>query len=98
LKTSQNGGQNGGNHDDFQKNTSNGAYCTNCCQPGHIKSNCFRLKNKFNSNSVTSNNDSQGHSIFHSNDVALTTIAIFHGNCGFLIVEKVVTTANPQKG
>jgi hypothetical protein len=30
LETNQNGGQNRGNHKNFQKNTSNGAYCTYC--------------------------------------------------------------------
>jgi hypothetical protein len=53
---------------------SNGAYCTNCCRPGHINSNCFKLKNKFNRNSGTRNNDGQGHKIFDSNNVAITTI------------------------
>jgi hypothetical protein len=43
LKTNQNGGQNRGNHNNFQKTTSNGAYCTYCHRPGHIKSNCFKL-------------------------------------------------------
>jgi hypothetical protein len=60
LKTNQNGGQNSGNHNNFQKYGSNGAYCTYCCRPGHIKSNCYKLKNKFNRNSGTSNNDGQG--------------------------------------
>jgi hypothetical protein len=31
AKLNQNGGQNGENHNNFQKNTSNGAYCTYCC-------------------------------------------------------------------
>jgi hypothetical protein len=46
---SQNGGQSSGNHNNFQKNMSNGAYCTYCtycCRPGHIKGNCYTLKNK----------------------------------------------------
>jgi hypothetical protein len=47
---------------------SNGADCT--------KSNCFKLKNKSNRNSGTSNNDGQGHRIFDSNDVVFTTIAM----------------------
>jgi hypothetical protein len=34
LKTNQNGGQNSGNHNNFQKNASNGAYCTYCRQTG----------------------------------------------------------------
>jgi mRNA-degrading endonuclease HigB of HigAB toxin-antitoxin module len=59
----QNGGQNRGNHKNLLKNTNNVAYCTYCCQPGHIKSNCFKLKNKSNRNRATSNNDGQGHRI-----------------------------------
>jgi hypothetical protein len=50
-KTNQNGGQNRGNHNNFQNITSNGAYCTYCRQPGHIKSNCYKLKSKSNRNS-----------------------------------------------
>jgi hypothetical protein len=76
LKTNQNGGHNSGNHNNFQKNTSNGAYCTYCCRPSHVRSNCFKLKNKSNRNSGTSNNDSQGHRIFNSNNFAFTTIAM----------------------
>jgi hypothetical protein len=75
LKTNQNGGQNSRNHNNFQKYASNGAYCTYCHRPGHIKSNCYKLKNKSNRNSRTSNNDGQGHRIFSSKDVAFTTIA-----------------------
>jgi hypothetical protein len=55
LKTSQNGGQNSGNHNNFQKYANNGAYCTYCRRPGHIKSNCYKLKNKSNRISGTSN-------------------------------------------
>jgi hypothetical protein len=55
---------------------SNGAYFTYCHQPGHTKSNCFKLRNKFNRNSGTSHNDGQGHKIINSNNVALTTIFI----------------------
>jgi hypothetical protein len=40
-KFNRNGVQNGGNHNNFQKNTSNGAYCTYCRQSGHIESNCL---------------------------------------------------------
>jgi hypothetical protein len=75
-KTSQNGGQSSGNHNNFQKYSNNGAYCTYCCLPGHIKSNCYKLKNKSNRDSGTSSNDGQGHTIFNSNDVAFTTIAM----------------------
>jgi hypothetical protein len=75
FKTNQNGAKNSRNHNNFQKYASNGAYCTYCCQPGHIKSNCYKLKNKSNRNSRTSNNDGQGHRIFSSKDVAFTTIA-----------------------
>jgi hypothetical protein len=60
----------------FKKFSNNGAYCTYCCRPGHIKGNCYKLKNKSNRNSGTSNNDGQGHRIFNSNDVAFTTIAM----------------------
>jgi hypothetical protein len=76
LKMNQNGGQNSGNHNNFQKYASNGAYCTYCHRPGHIKSNCYKLKNKFNRNSGTSNNDGQGERIFNSNDVVFTIIAM----------------------
>jgi hypothetical protein len=76
LKINQNGGQNSGNHNNFQKYTSNGAYCTYCRCPGHIKSNCHKLKNKSNCNSGKSNNGGQGHRIFNSHDVAFTTIAM----------------------
>jgi hypothetical protein len=76
LKTNQNGGQNRGNHNNFQKYTSNGAYCTYCRCPGHIKSNCFKLKNKSNRDSGTSKNDGQGHRIINSNDVAFKTIGM----------------------
>jgi diaminopimelate decarboxylase len=41
---SQNGGQNSRNHNNFQKYANNGAYCTYCCRPGHMKSNCYKLK------------------------------------------------------
>jgi hypothetical protein len=75
-KLNQNGGQNGGNHNNFQKYASNGAYCTYCRRPGHIKRNCYKLKNKSNRNSGTSNNDGQGHRIFNSNDVKFTTITM----------------------
>jgi hypothetical protein len=75
-KTSQNGGQSSGNHNNFQKYSNNGAYCTYCCLPGHIKSNCYKLKNKSNRDSGTSSNDGHGHTIFNSNDVAFTTIAM----------------------
>jgi hypothetical protein len=34
------------------------------------------LKNEFNRNSGTSNNDGQGHTVFNSNDVTFTTIAM----------------------
>jgi hypothetical protein len=76
LKFNQNGGQNGGNHSNFQKNMSNDAYCTYCSLPGHVKSNCSKLKNKFKRDSGTSNNDCLGHKDFHSNDVAFTTTAM----------------------
>jgi hypothetical protein len=75
-KTNQNDRQNRGIHINFQRKKSNVAYCTYCCQPSHIKSNCFKLKNKSNCDSGTSNNDGQGHRIFNSNDVAFTTIAM----------------------
>jgi hypothetical protein len=39
-------------------------------------SNHFKLKNKSNRDSGTSNNDGQGHRIFNSNDVVFTTIAM----------------------
>jgi hypothetical protein len=73
---SQYGGQNSGNHNKFQNYSNNGAYCTYCCCPGHIKGNCYKLKNKSNRNSGTSNNSGQGESIFNSNDVAFTTISM----------------------
>jgi hypothetical protein len=76
LKTSQNGSQNSGNHNNFQKYANNGAYCTYCRHPGHIKSNCYKLKNKSNRNRGTSNNGGQGERIFNSNDVAFTTIGM----------------------
>jgi hypothetical protein len=75
-KTRQNGGKNSGNYNNFQKYSNNGAYCTYCCCPGHIKSNYYKLKNKSNRNSGTSNNGGQGERIFNSNDVAFTTIAM----------------------
>jgi hypothetical protein len=76
AKFHSNSGQNGGDHNNFQKNTSNGAYCTYCCQPGHSKSNCFKLRNKSNRNSGTSNNDGQGCTFFNSKDVVFTTITM----------------------
>jgi hypothetical protein len=63
FKTNQNGDQNRGSHNNFQKITSNGAYCTYCHRPGHIRSNCFKLKNESNRDSGTSNNDGQGQGI-----------------------------------
>jgi hypothetical protein len=74
-KMSQNGGQNSVNHNNFQKYANNGAYCTYCCCPGHTKGNRYKLKNKSNRNSGTSNNGGQAHRIFNSNDVEFTTIA-----------------------
>jgi hypothetical protein len=82
------------------RHTYNGAHCTYCCCPSHIKSNCYKLK-KSNPYSGTSNNEGQGHRIFNSNDVAFTTIVMknnFAMTCGFLIQEPVVITANPWKG
>jgi hypothetical protein len=99
VKFNQIGGQKCGNHNNFQKNTSDGAYCTYYCRPGHNKINCFKLK-KIDRNSGTSNNDGQGHTKIVSNDVAFTTITMknnFQVTCGFLIVEQVVITANPWK-
>jgi hypothetical protein len=55
-KMSQNCGQNSGNHNNFQKYANNGVYCTYCRCPGHIKSDCYKLKNKSNRISGTSNN------------------------------------------
>jgi hypothetical protein len=75
LKTNQNGGQDRG-ITKISENKSNGAYCTYCCQPGHIKSNCFKLKNKSNRDSGTSNNDGQGHRIFNSKNVLLRSITM----------------------
>jgi hypothetical protein len=49
----QNGGKNGGNQNNIQGNSSNGAYCTYCRQPGHLKGNCFKLKDRSNHNSGT---------------------------------------------
>jgi hypothetical protein len=68
-KFRQNGGQNGGN----QVNSNNGAYCTYCRRPGHSKINCFKLKNKNNPNSTTSNYQNQDQQNFNSNDVAFAT-------------------------
>jgi hypothetical protein len=51
-------------------------YCSYCCHPGHIKCNCYKLKNKSNRNNDTSKNDGQGHRIFNSKNVAFTTIAM----------------------
>jgi hypothetical protein len=76
LKTSQNGVQSSGTHNNFQKYTNNGAYCTYCCHPGHIKGDCYKLNNKSKRNSGTSNNGDQGERIFNSNDVAFTTITM----------------------
>jgi hypothetical protein len=64
-KIHQNGGQYDGNRNNFQKNTSIGAYCTNYCQSGHSKINSFQLRNKSNHNSGTSNNEGQGHDVFN---------------------------------
>jgi hypothetical protein len=73
---SQNCGQNSGNHNNFQKYANNGAYCTYCRCPGHTKSDCYKLKNKSNRISGTSNNGGQGEKILNSNDVAFTTITM----------------------
>jgi hypothetical protein len=73
---SQNGGQSSGNHNNFQKYASNGAYCTHYRLPGRIKGNCYKLKNKSSRNSGISNNDVQGERIFDSNDVAFKTNAM----------------------
>jgi hypothetical protein len=75
-KMGQNGGQSSGNHNSFQKYSNNGAYCTYCRLPGHIKSNCYKLKNKLNRITGTSNNGGQGERIFNSNDVAFPTISM----------------------
>jgi Zinc knuckle len=72
-KSYQNGGQNSGNHRNFQGNTNHGTYCTYCCRPGHHKENCLKLKNKSNRNTGTNNN--QERKIFNSSDVAFTSIA-----------------------
>jgi hypothetical protein len=53
----QDGGKNGGNQNNFQGNSRNVAYCTYCCQPGHHKCNCFKLKNRINHNSGTRSNN-----------------------------------------
>jgi hypothetical protein len=101
LKLNQNGGQNSGNHNNFQKNSSNGAYCTYCSQPGQIESNGFKLKNKFTQNSGTNSNDGQGHRFLIPMMLQLQQSPqkiIFQVTCGFLIVEQVVTTASPWKG
>jgi hypothetical protein len=76
AKISQNGGQNGGNHNKFQKYTSKGACCTYYRQPGYIESNCLKLKNKFNRNDCTSQNDGQGYKVFISKDILFTTITM----------------------
>jgi hypothetical protein len=76
IKNESKGGQSSGNHNNFQKYSNNGAYCTYCCRPGHIKGNCYKLKNKLNRNSGKSNNGGQGEIIFNSNDVAFTTITM----------------------
>jgi hypothetical protein len=73
---SQNGGHSSGNHNNFQKYSNNGAYCIYCHCPGHIKGNCYKLKNKSNRNSGTSNDGGQGERIFNSNDVAFITITM----------------------
>jgi hypothetical protein len=75
-KTNQNGGQNSGNHNNFQKYVNIGAYCTYCRHPGQIKSNCYKLKNNSNRNSGTSHDDGQGERIFNYNDVEFTTVAM----------------------
>jgi hypothetical protein len=98
---SQNSGQSSGNHNNFQNYANNCAYCTYCRCPGHINSNCYKLKNKSNCIIGTSNNGGQGERIFNSNDVAFTTITMKNNlpmTCGFLIVEPVVITADPWKG
>jgi hypothetical protein len=60
----------------FRKIKTNGAYCTYCFQPGHIKSNCFKLKNKSSRDSGTNNNDGQGHRIINSNNDEFTSISM----------------------
>jgi len=71
----QNGGQNGGNygnnHNNLHRNSHNNPYCTYCRRPGLQKSNCFKLKNKMNRNSDTSN-----HSNRNDNDIAFTSVAM----------------------
>jgi hypothetical protein len=55
---------------------SNGAYCTYCCQAGHTRSNCFKLRDKSNRNSGTSKNYGQVHIGFNINNVTFTTITM----------------------
>ena len=73
-KLCQNGGQNGGNQNNFQGNSNQGTYCTYCRRTGHHKGNCLKLKNKNNRNSGTTN-DNQDRRGFNSNNVAFTSIA-----------------------
>ena len=65
--------QNGTNHG----NSQNGAYCTYCRRSGHLKRNCFKLKNKMNRNhSTSSNHGNYGNQPknFDSTDVAFMSI------------------------
>jgi hypothetical protein len=67
--SNQSGSQNSGN----QVNLHNGAHCTYCRRPGHYKSNCMKLKKKYNRNSGTSTHDNQERQVLKSNDVAFTS-------------------------
>ena len=80
-KSYQNGGQNGGNQNNFQGNSNQSTYCSYCRRTGHHKGNCLKLKNKNNRNSGTTSYN-QDRSIFNSNDVAFTSFATENNSSG----------------
>jgi gag-polypeptide of LTR copia-type/Zinc knuckle len=69
LNSSHNGSNNG--------NMTGGIFCTYCRKSGHVKQNCFKLKNKdgqYNNNqSSNSNNGNRGRENYGSQDVVFTT-------------------------
>jgi hypothetical protein len=101
LKTNQNNGQNRGNHNNFQKSTSNGAYCTYCCRPGHIKSNFYKLKKNATVTVIQVTMTVKDTEFLIPKMLRLQQLPsklIFQVTCGFLIVELAIITADLQKG
>jgi hypothetical protein len=100
-KSNQNGGQSNGNHNNFQKKIQVIVLTALIVVDRDILRALFKLRNKFNRNSGTSNNYNQSRKVFtptmlRSQQYPLKTS--FQVTCAFLMVVQVFTTADPWKG